>query len=98
MRASEPQIQTDFELERYIIEHRDPRDEAAPAAPHPAVLAMRYLFDNGHLSACGFTAELAGVRTMDDLADMQVSALRATLATMQTKDQTAKTIGLQRVS
>ena len=98
MRASEPQIQTDFELERYIIEHRDPRDEAAPAAPHPAVLAMRYLFENGHLSACGFTAEQAGKLTMDDLADIQAGALRATLAAMRHADRTAEGIATQRVS
>ena len=98
MRASEPQIQTDFELERYIIEHRDPRDEAAPAAPHPAVLAMRYFFENGHLSGCGFTAELTHIPTMDDIADMQAGALRTALAAMHAKDRQAKDAGLLRVS
>ncbi|NBN80361.1 hypothetical protein GWI72_18935 [Microvirga tunisiensis] len=88
MRASEPNTQTEFELERYIIEHRDTRDEAAPAAAHPGLLAMRYLFENGHLAACGFASDADPSRPlpMDALADVQVAALQTTLAALRKAD------------
>lgn len=95
MRARDPHIQTDFELERYIIEHRDPRDEIAVAAPHPGLLAMQYLFTDGHLDTCGFAADAL---SMDQLADLQAGALRATLAAMRSADESVADAGIQRVS
>lgn len=95
MRARDPHIQTDFELERYIIEHRDPRDDRAVAAPHPGLLAMQYLFTDGHLDTCGFTADAL---TMDQLADLQAGALRATLTAMRNADKNAAETDVQRAS
>lgn len=85
MRETEPHIETDFELERYIIEHRDPRDNMPGTAPHPGMLAVHYLFTDGHLSSCGFSAEAGqpAMLSMDQLADIQAGALRATLTAMR---------------
>lgn len=86
MRETEPHIQTDFELERYIIEHRDPRDNTPGTAPHPGMLAMHYQFMDGHLSTCGFAAESNSpvALSADQLSALQAGALRTTLTAMRT--------------